>query len=72
MRERGMDLQLAVNTLTEMISQRVRDYATLKASLPSFEDTVDQELARYLAELEHGTYASVRWYYESPRKSHFA
>jgi hypothetical protein len=61
-----MDLQSAVDTLTEMIAQRVRDYAELKASLPSFGTEVDAELARYLAELEHETYGSVRWYYESP------
>jgi predicted chitinase len=69
MRERGLDLQNAVNTLTDMIAERVQRYASLKTSLPSFGTTVDKEVARYLAELEHETYGSVRWYYESPSTS---
>jgi hypothetical protein len=71
MHERGLDLQGAVYALTNMIAQRVRDYARLKASLPSFGAEVDVELAKYLAELEHETYASVRWYYESPSESRY-
>jgi hypothetical protein len=65
MNERSMDLQLAVDTLTGMIAERVRNYSILKASLPSFGNFVNQELARYFAELELEAYASVRWYYES-------
>jgi hypothetical protein len=72
MRERCLDLQGAVNELTAMLKQRVDDYRRLKASLPSFGDDVDRELARYLAEIEHETYGAVRWWYESPREFTFS
>jgi hypothetical protein len=67
MHERGVDLQTAIGTLTSMLAGRVRDYSAAKRALPSFGQTVDGHLARYLAELEHEVQASVRWYYESQR-----
>jgi hypothetical protein len=66
MREEGLSLQLAVNKLTAMITQRMHDYVNLKANLPSFGKVVDDQVTRYLAELEHEAYGSIRWYYESP------
>jgi hypothetical protein len=66
MREEGLSLQLAVNKLTAMITQRMHDYVNLKANLPSFGKAIDGEVTRYLTELEHEAYGSIRWYYESP------
>jgi hypothetical protein len=68
MRERHLDLQTTVNSLTDMIAHRVEDYKHLRASLPSFGAKVDQHLTRYLAEIEHEAYGAVRWCYESKRK----
>jgi hypothetical protein len=69
MRERGLDLQGAVDTLTSMIASRVEEYARLRASLPSFGPLVDYHLARYLADIEHETYGFIRWCYESKSRS---
>jgi hypothetical protein len=67
MRERGLSLQSAVDTLTNMIASRVGEYIQLRAALPSFGAEADAHLRRYLAEVEHETYGAVRWWYESKR-----
>jgi hypothetical protein len=67
MRERGLSLQSAVDTLTNMIASRVGEYIQLRAALPSFGAEVDAHLRRYLAEVEHEAYGAVRWCYESKR-----
>ena len=67
--ERDCDLQTAVDVLSEMLAQRVADYARFKAQLPSFGAEVDAELARYNKAIEQYTQGTVVWYYYSPRKS---
>ena len=67
--ERDCDLQAAVDALTDMLAQRVADYARYKAQLPSFGAEVDAELARYNKAIEQFTQGTVVWYYYSPRKS---
>jgi hypothetical protein len=69
MRERGLSLQGAVDTLTGMIAGRVQEYARLRASLPSFGASADYHLGRYLGDIEHETYGFIRWCYESKRQS---
>ncbi|KZV60851.1 terpenoid synthase [Peniophora sp. CONT] len=65
--ERGVDLQAAVNILTDMLAERVRDYANLKQKLPSFGAEIDARLAVYYENLEHFVQGTVVWYYNSPR-----
>ncbi|EMD32753.1 hypothetical protein CERSUDRAFT_126560 [Gelatoporia subvermispora B] len=67
MLERDCDLQTAVEILTDMLAQRVADYADLKKQLPSFGPEVDLELARYFKALEQYVQGTVVWYYYSPR-----
>ncbi|KAF9255786.1 terpenoid synthase [Marasmius fiardii PR-910] len=62
-----LDLQGAVDMLTEMIRNRVHDYVNLKKRLPSFGPEVDAELSRYHIGLENFTQGCVVWYYSSPR-----
>ena len=69
MAERHLDLQGAVNLLTEMLTQRVEDYAKLRESLPSFGYEVDQTLSIYLKALEQFVQGTVVWYYLSPSRS---
>ena len=67
MAERNVDLQPAIDILTEMLAARVSDYAQLKRQLPSFGVEVDQQLAIYHENLEHFVQGTVVWYYNSPR-----
>ena len=69
--ERDCDLQTAVDVLTDMLAQRVADYARYKTQLPSFGPKVDAELARYNTAIEQYTQGTVVWYYYSPRKRLF-
>jgi hypothetical protein len=68
MRERGLELQGAVDVLTSMLADRVQDYALLKRTLPSFGSEIDRELGRYLVELEHAVHGTIRWYYDCRSK----
>ncbi|TFK81182.1 terpenoid synthase [Polyporus arcularius HHB13444] len=65
--ERDCNLQTALDVLTEMLAQRVADYARFKSQLPSFGPEVDAELARYNKAIEQYTQGTVVWYYYSPR-----
>ncbi|KAI8992770.1 isoprenoid synthase domain-containing protein [Trametes punicea] len=69
MTERDTDLQGAVDILTDMLAQRVADYARYKSQLPSFGTEVDAELARYIKAMEKYTQGTTVWYHKSPRKS---
>ena len=66
MAERHLNLQGAVDLLTDMIAQRVQDYVGLKEKLPSFGPDVDQNLDVYLKALENFVQATIVWYYLSP------
>lgn len=66
--ERNIELQDAINVLTDMVDTRVTEYLTFKSSLPSFGKTVDLQLSRYHAALENFVQGTVTWYYMSPRK----
>ncbi len=59
--ERDVDLQSAVDILTDMLAQRVADYVRYRAQLPSFGPKVDAELARYNKAMEQYTQGTVVW-----------
>ncbi|KAF5374321.1 hypothetical protein D9758_004657 [Tetrapyrgos nigripes] len=63
----NLNLQDAVDMLTNMIRKRVQNYLELKKELPSFGVGVNAELRRYHTALEHFTQGCVVWYYSSPR-----
>ncbi|OBZ74511.1 Alpha-muurolene synthase [Grifola frondosa] len=67
MLERGVDLQSALDILTDMLAERVADYAELKNDLPLFGPEIDSELSRYYTALEQYVQGTVVWYYFSPR-----
>lgn len=64
--ERNIGLQEAVDTVTDMIRDRVAEYVDLKSRLPSYGPCVDTELHRYLKGVEHFVQGTIVWYY-SPR-----
>ncbi|KAI0087884.1 isoprenoid synthase domain-containing protein [Irpex rosettiformis] len=64
---RQIDLQTAVNVLTAMYGDRVKDYTQLKHELPSFGAAVDTQLVVYWKNMEHFFQGTVKWYYSSPR-----
>jgi len=66
--EQNIELQDAIDVLTDMLDVRVTEYLDLKNSLPSFGKEVDAQLAKYLTALEHFVQGTVVWYYNSPRK----
>ncbi|KAF9476263.1 terpenoid synthase [Pholiota conissans] len=66
--ERNLELQDAINALTDMLETRVAEYLALKKSLPSFGKEVDAQLRRYHGALEHFVQGTVVWYYMSPRE----
>lgn len=66
--EHNVDLQSAIDLLTNMLDERVKEYLSLKQSLPSFGKEVDSQLSRYLTALEHFVQGTVVWYYMSPRE----
>ena len=68
MAEQNIELQDAINVLTDMLDARVTEYLDLKTSLPSFGEIVDAQLAKYLVALEHFVQGTVVWYHSSPRK----
>lgn len=59
--ERDVDLQSAVDILTDMLAQRVADYVRYRDQLPSFGPEVDAELARYNKAMEQYTQGTVVW-----------
>lgn len=59
--ERDVDLQRAVDILTDMLAQRVADYVRYRDQLPSFGPEVDAELARYNKAMEQYTQGTVVW-----------
>ncbi|THH09110.1 hypothetical protein EW146_g8788 [Bondarzewia mesenterica] len=65
--ERRVDLQTAIDLLTDMLSERVRDYANLKTKLPSFGREIDAQLVIYHKNLEHFVQGTIVWYYASAR-----
>ncbi|KJA21771.1 hypothetical protein HYPSUDRAFT_202683 [Hypholoma sublateritium FD-334 SS-4] len=65
--EHNIDLQSAIDLLTNMLDERVKEYLALKQSLPSFGTKVDIQLSRYHTALEHFVQGTVVWYYMSPR-----
>ena len=67
MLEHDVDVQSAINIVTDMLADRVDDYANYKKQLPSFGAELDLELARYFKALEQYVQGTVIWYYESPR-----
>ena len=67
MAERSVGLQIAIDILTDMLANRVRDYTQLKERLPSFGPDIDTSLATYHQNLEHFVQGTVVWYYNSPR-----
>lgn len=66
--EHNIDLQSAIDLLTNMLDERVKEYLALKQSLPSFGEKVDIQLSRYHTALEHFVQGTVVWYYMSPRE----
>lgn len=67
--ERNIELQDAINVLTDMLDARVTEYLALKKSLPSFGESVDAQLMKYLTAMENFVQGTVAWYYRSPSKS---
>jgi len=67
MAEHDIDLQSAVDSLTDMISHRVEEYAQLKKQLPSWGPEVDAVVQKYHKALEHFVQGCLVWYYSSPR-----
>jgi len=65
--ENRIGLQSAIDLLVSMLQTRVKDYVSLKAQLPSFGEAVDDEVAKYVKNLEHFVQGTIMWYYESPR-----
>ncbi|KAG6918624.1 hypothetical protein DXG01_013035 [Tephrocybe rancida] len=63
----NLDLQEAIDLLSEMIAERVQDYVKLKNSLPSFGPDVDPAIQRYIHALEQFVQGCLVWYYSSPR-----
>ena len=65
--ERNVDLQTAVDLLTDMLVKRVEEYIELKRNLPTFGTPIDHELARYNKGMEDFARGLIYWYYQSPR-----
>ncbi|KAK0452122.1 isoprenoid synthase domain-containing protein [Desarmillaria tabescens] len=63
----AIGLQDAINMLTNMIADRLKEYLTLKKQLPSFGPDIDAVLARYHTAMENFTQGCIVWYYSSPR-----
>ncbi|KIK65941.1 hypothetical protein GYMLUDRAFT_257858 [Collybiopsis luxurians FD-317 M1] len=64
--EQGVELQIAIDTVIEMVQDRIKEYIHLKAQVPSFGLDIDNQVARYLKALEHFIQGTLMWYY-SPR-----
>ncbi|KAL0576974.1 hypothetical protein V5O48_005016 [Marasmius crinis-equi] len=62
-----LDLQQAIDLLTQMIHDRVNEYAALKQRLPSFGSKVDAALKKYHTALENFVQGCIVWYWSSPR-----
>lgn len=62
-----IELQDAVDFVTDMLESRVNEYINLKASLPSFKGEVDSELARYLTGIGNIIQGGIAWSYLTSR-----
>ncbi|KAK0475990.1 isoprenoid synthase domain-containing protein [Armillaria luteobubalina] len=64
---KAIGLQDAINILTNMISDRVKEYLHSKKKLPSFGPDIDPVLTQYHTAMENFTQGCIVWYYSSPR-----
>lgn len=67
MMDQMIELQDAVDFVTDMLESRVNEYINLKASLPSFKGEVDSELARYLTGIGNIIQGGIAWSYLTSR-----
>ena len=68
MAERKVDLQTAVNAVTEMLRELVQSYKKLRAAVPSFGVEYDCQLAKYFDAIASSVQGTAVWYYISPRE----
>jgi hypothetical protein len=61
MHERGLSLQAAINETVRMHDDEVRLFAALEKLLPSFDETTDRELNRYVAVLRSWITGNYDW-----------
>ncbi|KAG8917205.1 hypothetical protein FRC03_004894 [Tulasnella sp. 419] len=67
MREKGLDLQGAVDWLGDLIKRRIDQYVSEKAQLPSWGPEVDAGVAKYVAGLERWVIGVLHWSFDSER-----
>ncbi|KAJ7877118.1 isoprenoid synthase domain-containing protein, partial [Mycena olivaceomarginata] len=67
MHEHGIDLQLAVNMLGKLCSDRMEDFIRLRAQLPSWGPTIDGMVKVYVDGLQDWMVGSLYWSFKTER-----
>ncbi|KAJ7718889.1 isoprenoid synthase domain-containing protein [Mycena olivaceomarginata] len=67
MHEHGIDLQLAVNMVGKLCSDRMEDFIRLRAQLPSWGPTVDGMVRIYIDGLQDWMIGSLHWSFKPER-----
>ncbi|KAG2340424.1 terpenoid synthase [Suillus weaverae] len=67
MRERGLDLQGAVDYSGQMCKSAMRRFEDNRATLPSWGEEVDRQVAIYVQGLQDWIVANLHWSFESTR-----
>ncbi|AFY45837.1 Terpene synthase metal-binding domain-containing protein [Nostoc sp. PCC 7107] len=62
-----INLTQAIIIAAEMHDQKVRELINLEASLPSFDQKVDQEVTEYISGLHSWIRGNLDWYFQSDR-----
>ncbi|KAJ7757412.1 isoprenoid synthase domain-containing protein [Mycena olivaceomarginata] len=67
MHEHGIDLQLAVNMVGKLCSDRMEDFIRLRAQLPSWGPTIDGMVRVYVDGLQDWMVGSLHWSFKTER-----
>ena len=67
MKAKGLSLQAASDYIGEYYKELMEQYLTDKAHMPSFSDTVDGDVTRYITALQNWPIGYLEWSFETVR-----
>jgi hypothetical protein len=67
MKERGLDLQDAVDCAGKLFGEVMEGFATDKARLPSWGTIIDANVAAYVEAMGHWVIGNLEWSFETQR-----
>ncbi|KAH7334177.1 isoprenoid synthase domain-containing protein [Rhizoctonia solani] len=66
MHHNGLDLQGSINFVEQLMRKRLDEYLKIKAKLPSFGPSLDEQVAQYAQTIEHCMHGHLEWAFMTP------